>query len=223
MSLSFTPAYGQQHRGNPANQPSGQNTNDIWIHTKEADNSVTLVVSKTYRGSAIVTSTPPGIDEKCGFTCSAPFTVGTVVTLTATKDPCVRFTGWSGDCTGSAKTCTLTMSAPKSVSAEFENTSSRRVIWFKRWFTLHDKYDWIFWGLLLLFLASAYYFNRLVKFIASKLNISPHMVWIVLILAEILLSIFVYMTPAFAVFVFHAVAFILLSLGAWFASYKFKW
>ena len=62
-------------------------------------------------GSGTVTSNPVGI--YCGAACNATFTDGTVVTLTATPDAGWSFSGWSGACSGSASTCTLTMDAAK--------------------------------------------------------------------------------------------------------------
>src|SRR5262249_33089951 len=48
-----------------------------------------------------------------------PFASGTAVTLTATPAAGSTFTGWSGGCTGTANTCTVTMSAAQSVTATF--------------------------------------------------------------------------------------------------------
>jgi alpha-tubulin suppressor-like RCC1 family protein len=79
--------------------------------------SFTLTVSKTGMGSGTVTSTPSGIN--CGSTCSAPYASGTVVTLTATPGPLSFFSGWAGCDSTSGSTCTVTMSAAKSVSAGF--------------------------------------------------------------------------------------------------------
>jgi hypothetical protein len=76
-----------------------------------------LNVTKAGPGSGTVTSSPAGID--CGATCSASFTSGTTVVLTATPDAGSVFTGWSGDCTGTG-TCTLTMSADRNVTATFD-------------------------------------------------------------------------------------------------------
>lgn len=67
-------------------------------------------------GSGRVTSAPAGID--CDAACSASFATDSTVTLTATPTPGWTFAGWSGSCTGTDP-CTLTMSAPRSVTATF--------------------------------------------------------------------------------------------------------
>jgi hypothetical protein len=73
----------------------------------------TLSVSKTGGG----TVTASGIS--CGTGCSQSYASGTAVTLTASADFAWTFSGWSGACSGSASTCTLTMDAAKSVVATF--------------------------------------------------------------------------------------------------------
>jgi Bacterial Ig-like domain (group 3)/Lamin Tail Domain/Divergent InlB B-repeat domain len=75
-----------------------------------------LSVSRTGTGTGTVTSSPAGIS--CGATCSANYTDGAVVTLTASPDATAAFAGWSGDCTGTGP-CTVTMNANKSVTATF--------------------------------------------------------------------------------------------------------
>ena len=80
----------------------------------------TLTVSKASPlgiGNGTVTSSPPGIN--CGPTCSATYDSGTVVTLTATPAFGSMFKGWSGCDTASGTTCTVTMSAARSVTAHF--------------------------------------------------------------------------------------------------------
>jgi len=77
----------------------------------------TLTVSKAGLGSGTVTSSPAGIN--CGPTCSAPYNSGTVVTLTATPAFGSIFTGWSGCDIVSGSTCSVTMSASRSVTASF--------------------------------------------------------------------------------------------------------
>jgi uncharacterized repeat protein (TIGR02543 family) len=47
------------------------------------------------------------------------YDAGSIVTLTATPDASSQFTGWSGDCSGTNITCTVTMDAAKSVTANF--------------------------------------------------------------------------------------------------------
>jgi alpha-tubulin suppressor-like RCC1 family protein len=80
----------------------------------------TLTVAKT--GAGTVTSTPGGID--CGATCARDFDQGIVVTLTATPATGSTFAGWSGDCSGGAATCMVTMEASRSATANFQASSS---------------------------------------------------------------------------------------------------
>ncbi|HRS39911.1 MAG TPA: InlB B-repeat-containing protein, partial [Bacteroidia bacterium] len=90
--------------------------------TVPAPNPVaTYAVTVSKNGSGTVTSSPLGID--CESTCSYSFTSGTSVTLTAVADTGYSFGSWSGACTGTNATCTLTMDAAKSVTATFiQNT-----------------------------------------------------------------------------------------------------
>ncbi len=76
-----------------------------------------VTVTKTVTGTGAVTSSPAGID--CGSACSAEFAVGSSVTLTAAAASGSSFSGWAGDCTGSAATCTVVMDRAKSVTAQF--------------------------------------------------------------------------------------------------------
>jgi hypothetical protein len=80
-------------------------------------NQYQLNVSKTGNGTGTVSSNPAGI--ACGVTCAFNFNYNTVVTLTATTATGSTFIGWSGEgCTG-AGTCVVTMSAARSVTANF--------------------------------------------------------------------------------------------------------
>jgi YD repeat-containing protein len=79
--------------------------------------SYTLTVQKTGSGSAgsTVTSTPSGIT--CGATCSASYTSGTSVQLTAVAASGFRFVGWQGTgCT----TGTVTMTGALTCTAVFQ-------------------------------------------------------------------------------------------------------
>ena len=79
--------------------------------------SLTVAIAGT--GGGTVTSNPAGIT--CPTTCSATFTSGSSVTLTASPAPGSTFTGWSGGvCSGGAPTCTFTLSAAQTVTATFD-------------------------------------------------------------------------------------------------------
>src|SRR5205085_11403865 len=76
-----------------------------------------LTVTKSGFGTGRVTSAPAGID--CGATCSASYSSGTNITVTATPDPGSDFTSFTGSCTPSNMTCALTLSASTTVNADF--------------------------------------------------------------------------------------------------------
>ena len=52
-------------------------------------------------------------------TCTATFTPGTTAVLSQSPASGASFRGWGGSCTGTAATCTVSMTAAKSVSATF--------------------------------------------------------------------------------------------------------
>jgi len=92
----------------PQNQPSPQN----------------LGVSLSGGGSGSVTSNPAGIS--CGSTCSHSYAYGTTVTLTATPASGSVFSGWSGACTGSSNSCSVTMIKAQSITAGFVSSGPWR-------------------------------------------------------------------------------------------------
>lgn len=75
-----------------------------------------LTVTKIGIGSGSVVSSPSGIS--CSSACTAPFTQGTSVTLTATPGGGSTFAGWTGSCSGTGA-CTLSLNEYKSVTASF--------------------------------------------------------------------------------------------------------
>ena len=75
----------------------------------------TLSIGRSNPGT--VASDVGGIN--CGSTCSARLNSGAVVTLTATPPAGKAFLGWSDGCSGTASTCTLTMTKDTSVKATF--------------------------------------------------------------------------------------------------------
>ncbi len=85
----------------------------------------TLTVTEAGTGSGSVTSSPSGIT--CPSTCSATYSSGTVVTLTATATAGQTFAGWSGACSGTG-TCKVTMSAAKAVTATFNKGTSTTTV-----------------------------------------------------------------------------------------------
>jgi hypothetical protein len=91
----------------------------IWMGL---DQGFALNVVRLGNGSGTITSTPAGID--CGSICQASYATATSITLTASSDPASVFSGWSGSCSGSAETCTLTMDANKNVAALFNNVAT---------------------------------------------------------------------------------------------------
>lgn len=79
-----------------------------------------LSISKT--GTGTVTSSPAGID--CGTDCSESFNAGSSVILTAAPSAGYAFSSWSGVCSGTSATCTVTMDSagtlpPKGATASF--------------------------------------------------------------------------------------------------------
>jgi uncharacterized repeat protein (TIGR01451 family) len=68
-------------------------------------------------GSGTVTSVPDGID--CGADCVELYQAPTSITLTANPAPNSFFYGWTGACTGSSRTCTLTVSGDTQATALF--------------------------------------------------------------------------------------------------------
>lgn len=82
----------------------------------------TLTVGKTGGGDGTITSQPEGID--CGFTCTAPFDSGTLVTLSVSNITTgFRFAGWeSGPCSGTGE-CMFTINADTTVTAAFSASS----------------------------------------------------------------------------------------------------
>jgi alpha-tubulin suppressor-like RCC1 family protein len=79
--------------------------------------TVSLGVAATGTGFGRVISNPVGID--CNSTCSAAFSSGRAVTLTATPNQGSQFNGWSGgECSGTGS-CTMTLSTAMTVTANF--------------------------------------------------------------------------------------------------------
>jgi len=86
--------------------------------------SHTLSVTAAGSGDGSVASTPSGITcvitaGAAGQLCSAPFSTGTAVTLTADPSGGSTFGGWSGACSGTEPMCGLTITAASQATARF--------------------------------------------------------------------------------------------------------
>lgn len=77
-----------------------------------------LNISVKTSGKGLVVA--PAVGINCGKNCSASVARGTAVTFTATAESGYKFVNWSGGgCSGTALTCTATVSAAGTVTANF--------------------------------------------------------------------------------------------------------
>jgi len=129
LTALYDPPYGLKlQNNNLINYDTAYDANLIaWLDEKTPDwrtqispsycgNNQTLSVTKSGTGTGTITSSPTGIN--CGSDCTEDYNSGTVVTLTATPDSGSKFTGWSGNCSGT--NCTVTMDTNHTVNANFE-------------------------------------------------------------------------------------------------------
>ncbi|HBG94235.1 MAG TPA: hypothetical protein DDY14_02695 [Chromatiaceae bacterium] len=91
------------------------------------DEQFRLEVFRDGNGNGSVESNPTGID--CGSICTADFSRDTRVTLNAMAAAGSSFTGWNGDCSGTATNCQVTMSSAKSVTATFTDQGGSSDAW----------------------------------------------------------------------------------------------
>ncbi|MBI5259921.1 MAG: PKD domain-containing protein [Burkholderiales bacterium] len=73
-------------------------------------------------GPGRVTAMSGGI--ACPGDCSEPFTHGSSVTLTASADAGQAFAGWGGACSGSARSCTVSITQARHVTATFTQAAA---------------------------------------------------------------------------------------------------
>ncbi len=79
---------------------------------------VTLTVTKTGTGQGQLTSSDATLN--CGTTCKADYAQNSTVTLTATPTTGSTFTQWSGACSGTSATTTVTLDQAKTCTATFD-------------------------------------------------------------------------------------------------------
>jgi len=101
----------------PAGVRDRENSNDTATDADPVGSGLfALTVSKV--GTGVVTSVPSGIS--CGATCTTNAPGGSQVILYATAPSGSIFSGWSGGgCSGTAPSCTVSMDAAKTVTANF--------------------------------------------------------------------------------------------------------
>ncbi|MBK7072171.1 MAG: hypothetical protein IPH44_07695 [Myxococcales bacterium] len=89
--------------------------------TATFQNDRPLTVTLAGNGAGAVTSAPTGIN--CPSDCAQPYTHGAPVVLTATPSTGSTFGGWSGGGCSGTGSCTVTMTAARSVQATFTLTT----------------------------------------------------------------------------------------------------
>ncbi|MBF0487187.1 MAG: hypothetical protein HQK98_03415, partial [Nitrospirae bacterium] len=101
---------------------NGTNTNSNTPVQVLFNNTYSLNVTKSGTGTGTITSSLSGIS--CGAACSASYTSGTSVVLTAAADSGSTFTSWTGCDSTNGSQCTVAIVSNKSVSAAFTSSGS---------------------------------------------------------------------------------------------------
>lgn len=133
VTLSESPAASYQFSGWSGTGCSG--TAPTCTLTMNQARSVTATFIPTYTlslsqlGSGSVTSNPAGLSISTPGSQEYSFPSGSQVTLTAQASAGSTFSSWSGACSGTALTCTVTMSQAQSVGATFVYASSLLASW----------------------------------------------------------------------------------------------
>jgi hypothetical protein len=81
-----------------------------------------ISVAKAGTGGGNVDSADKRIS--CGNKCVAPYTAGSVVTLSVKADSGSSFAGWSGACSGTAATCSVTINGANTATATFNKAAT---------------------------------------------------------------------------------------------------
>jgi subtilisin family serine protease len=83
-----------------------------------------LTVTFSGSGQGSVSESQGTITANCTASCTESISPGSTVTLTVSPNPNSAFGGWSGACSGTAQSCTVTMTANESVGVTFNSTTS---------------------------------------------------------------------------------------------------
>ncbi len=122
VTLAATPSAGSafigwSSGGCSGTAPCGLAGNGPITVTATFDTLPTDTLTVSTKGPGTVSSSPGGIS--CGSVCSAAYTDGAVVTLTAAPGKGARFSGWSGGGCSGTGACMVTLSTATIVSATF--------------------------------------------------------------------------------------------------------
>lgn len=104
-----------------ASTAAGSSTASPSVTVLEPVNRLSLTIGGNGGGS-VAFSTPV---KTCSSSCVTDYPKSTAPAVTLTAQPANKsvFTGWSGACSGTALTCTVTMSADRSVTATFSKST----------------------------------------------------------------------------------------------------
>ncbi len=120
--FDFTsPAWATPPTFAPQTVYSTQAPNNHCDQTPAASWNEPPLVTAQIVGGGSVSSSPAFVQgfEPCTTWCTVPVTAASTVTLTATPNTGSIFTGWSGACTGTTPTCTLTAAGQQFATATF--------------------------------------------------------------------------------------------------------
>jgi uncharacterized repeat protein (TIGR02543 family) len=103
-----------------ANNASYLFTTDITLYAIWTINTHTITLTPTTANGS-VSSSPAGISgcTTINVACVGTYDYGTSVTLTATPSSGYKVSSWTGDCSGSTTTCSLNMTANKTVGISY--------------------------------------------------------------------------------------------------------
>jgi Divergent InlB B-repeat domain len=102
--------------------PSAGELGELMSAQMTAANVVVPSVTVTRSGSGTVTSKDGRIN--CGSACSALYPSGATTTLIASNGGGVKFTGWTGACSGTSSNCTVLVDAHLNVGATFSASTT---------------------------------------------------------------------------------------------------
>jgi hypothetical protein len=118
--LWVTGCGGNNNSSNSSNSSNSNNSNNN--NSGDSNSTYTLSLAESGNGSGTVNSADGKIS--CPSACSATYTAGTSVTLSAASRSGSSFDGWTGSCSGEASNCSIIMNENNSVSASFIFTAT---------------------------------------------------------------------------------------------------